>query len=154
MSDYGERNLPYFQRMCLLISDLDQALALYQDLLGFKVEYIGVDDPDSYSYEIFNIPRNIQTRFATLSSTDQLRTLALIEVPGADIHPSDMLTAAPVIHVASVTDMLARAEAKGFKTTVPRTHPAPENGPGRSEAAIYDPDGHPVVVYELVESST
>ena len=154
MSVYGDRNLPYFQRMCLLISDLDQALALYRDLLGFKVEYIGVDDPDSYSYEIFNIPRDIQTRFATLSTEDQVRTLALIEVPKTQIQSSELLIAAPVIHVESVTDVLERAEAQGFQTTAPRTHPAPENGPGRSEAAIYDADGHPVVIYELVGSST
>lgn len=143
------RNLPYFQRACLLVSDLDKALNVYQGLLGFTCTKLSVDDPDSYSYEIFNIPRDIQTRFATLSSHDQVRTLALIEVPGAKIQSGSMLTAATVINVPDVAKMLEDAAQMGLKALGIRDHPVTESGPGRKEAAFYDHDGHPVVIFEV-----
>ena len=40
----------------------------------------------------------------------------------------------------------------GFSVTEPRWHRDPERGPARGEAAIYDPDGHPAVVYEILDS--
>ena len=144
------RNLPYFQRACLLVSDLDQALSVYQDLLGFTCTKVSLDDPDSYSYEIFNIPRDIQTRFATLSSPDQVRTLALIEVPGAQIQSGSLLTAATVIHVSNVAETLDGAKRMKLNALDIRVHPATDAGPGRAEAAFYDHDGHPIVIYEVI----
>ena len=145
------RNLPYFQRACFLVSDLDRALTVYQDILGFTCTKLSVDDPDSYSYDIFNIPRDIQTRFATLSSVDQQRTLALIEVPETQIQSSTLLTAATVINVLDVSETLAQADAAGLKTLDIKTHASTEAGPGRAEAAFYDHDGHPVVIYEVIQ---
>lgn len=149
MTTNPTRNLPYFQRACFLVSDLDKALSVYQDLLGFTCTKLSVDDPESYSYEIFNVPRHIQTRFATLSSADQVRTLALIEVPGATIQSGSMLSAAPVINVADVTKVLDVAVQMGLKVLDIRDHPSTDTGPGRKEAAFYDHDGHPVVIYEV-----
>lgn len=149
MNTSQTRNLPYFQRGCFLVSDLDKALQIYQGLLGFTCTKLSVDDPDSYSYEIFNIPRHIQTRFATLSSADQVRTLALIEVPGETIQSGSMLTASTVINVSDVSKVLGDAKQLGLTTLEIRDHPATEAGPGRKEAAFYDHDGHPVVIYEV-----
>ena len=78
----SERPLPYFQRAALLVDDMDRALAVYRDLLGFTLEVLGDDKTDSYAYEIFSIPRTVAIRFAALSSQSQQRTLALIEAPG------------------------------------------------------------------------
>lgn len=150
MTTNPTRTLPYFQRACLLVSDLDKSLSVYQDLLGFTCTKLSVDDPDSYSYEIFNIPRDIQTRFATLSSADQVRTLALIEVPGATIQSGSMLTASTVINVPDVAKMLDDAKHAGLKALDIRVHDATDAGPGRKEAAFYDHDGHPVVIYEVI----
>ena len=150
MVDQHERHLPYFQRACFLVSDLDRALSVYQDILGFTCTKLSVDDPDSYSYEIFHIPRDIQTRFATLSSTDQQRTLALIEVPGVEIQSTSLLTAATVINVSNVSETLRRAKAAGLKILNIKTHVPTDAGPGRKEAAFYDYDGHPVVIYEVI----
>ncbi len=145
-----QRKLPYFQRACLLTRNMGKALQVYCDLLGFTLEYQSADKPDSYSYDIFNIPRDIPTRFATLSSEQQQRTLALIEVPDASFFGSNTRLAAAVIHTESVTELLRQAQALGLKTLPPQLHPAPEQGPGRQEACLYDFDGHPVVIYQIL----
>lgn len=144
--------LPWFQRACLLVQDIPASLALYRDILGLEVSHLGEDGPDAYSYEIFRIPTDVATRFATLDSPEQPRTLALIEVPSEVLSRPSVAPAAIVIRVASVSDTLVLAANAGFSTTEPRWHKAPERGPARAEAAIYDPDGHPAVIYELLES--
>ena len=147
---YPERPLPWFQRACLLVRDMDRALGVYRDLLGFTLAHLGTDGDDAYSYEIFRIPRDIQTRFATLSSEAQMRTLALIEVPGNVLAGAAIPSAATVIQVASVDAMLSAAMEAGLECCLPRRHDEPASGPGRIEAAFYDPDGHPVVIYEVL----
>lgn len=147
---YPERPLPWFQRACLLVRDMDRALAVYRDLLGFTLNHLGTDGDDAYSYEIFRIPREIQTRFATLSSEAQLRTLALIEVPGKALQQPAIPVAATVVQVTSVDRVLSAAIAAGLESCLPRRHDEPASGPGRIEAAFYDHDGHPVVIYEVL----
>ena len=144
--------LPWFQRACLLVRDIPASLRLYEDILGFTVSRLGEDAADAYSYDIFRIPRDVPTRFATLDSPTQQRTLALIEVPGDVLQPSALPTAASVVRVADLKTTLQLASAAGFAVTEPRWHEAPEAGPARGEAAIYDPDGHPAVIFELLDT--
>jgi len=144
----AERPLPFFQRAALLVDNLDKALAVYRDLLGFELEFVGDDESDSFAYEIFDIPEDVQTRFAALSSQSQQRTLALIEAPGHAAAQSERRAAA-VIQVTSVVETLAAAKALGLKTCEPRTELDPTKGPPRTESGFYDHDGHTVVIYNL-----
>jgi NADPH-dependent curcumin reductase len=144
----AHRILPYFQRSALVVRDLDRALLLYRDLLGFRLEYLGTDTPDAYSYELFRIPRHLSTRFATLSSAQQQRTLALIEVPDYQgVSLDSVIPSAIVVQVATLGDVLKAATTLGLQVQTPRTTNAP---PARTEAGFYDTDGHLVVVYELL----
>jgi catechol 2,3-dioxygenase-like lactoylglutathione lyase family enzyme len=143
-----ERPLPFFQRAALLVDDLDKALAVYRDLLGFELEYVGDDESDSFTYEIFEIPESVQTRFAALSSQSQQRTLALIEAPGHAAAQNERRTAT-VIQVDSVPAILAGATALGLDICKPRTELDPRKGPPRTESGFYDHDGHTVVIYNL-----
>ncbi len=68
------------QRTNLVVSDLDRAFRVYQDILGFRVDFILGDRPQAYSYTVFQIPREAKTRFAALSSSGHERSLALTEV--------------------------------------------------------------------------
>ena len=45
-----------FQRTNLVVRDLDRALAIYRDVLGFEVDYQKTSAPDSYSYRVFGFP--------------------------------------------------------------------------------------------------
>jgi len=145
----NERPLPYFQRAALLVEDMDRALEVYRDLLGFTLEFIGDDSLDSYAYEIFSIPRSVPIRFATLSSQTQQRTLALIEAPGHTIALGNSRRTAVVIQVDSVPKTLAGAAALDLVACEPRTDLTPDKGPPRTEAGFYDHDGHTVVIYHL-----
>ena len=143
-----ERPLPYFQRIALIVDNLDKAFEVYRDLLGFTLEYIGDQDSDVFAYEIFDIPESVIIRFATLSSESQQRTMALIEAPGFASAHSERRSAA-VIQVASVAETLAAAKALGLKTCEARTELDPTKGPPRTESGFYDHDGHTVVIYNL-----
>jgi catechol 2,3-dioxygenase-like lactoylglutathione lyase family enzyme len=145
----NERPLPYFQRAALVVGDLDRALAVYRDLLGFTLEYVAGAEAESFAYEVFGVPEQIEIRFAALSSESQQRTLALIEAPGLEFDDRSGPRAAPVLQVESVPATLADAARLGLKTCEPRTTLAPAKGPPRTESAFYDPDGHPVVIYQL-----
>lgn len=129
---------------------MERALAVYRDLLGFHLEYLGEDEAESFSYTIFKIPRDIPTRFATLSSPAQTRTLALIEVPTDIPLVSAMPSAAAVVRVESVEATLQGAAGLGLERCEVRRHAKPAKGPGRIESAFYDFDAHPVVIFELI----
>ena len=128
---------------------MDRALAVYRDLLGFTLEFLGDDKTDTYAYEIFSIPRTVAIRFAALSSQSQQRTLALIEAPGHAAALGTSRRAAVVIQVASVAETLAGATALGLEVCPPHTQLTPEKGPPRTESGFYDHDGHTVVIYQL-----
>jgi len=145
----SERPLPYFQRAALLVENMDRALEVYRDLLGFTLEFIGDDKLDSFAYEIFSIPASVPIRFATLSSNSQQRTLALIEAPGHTAALGTARRAAVVIQVEAVAETLAGAAALGLEVCEPRTQLTPEKGPPRTESGFFDHDGHTVVVYQL-----
>lgn len=144
----AERPLPYFQRIAIIVDDLDKAFEVYRDLLGFTVEYVGDHGSDSFAYEIFDIPESVLIRFAALSSETQQRTMALIEAPGHAAAQSERRAAA-VIQVPSVVETLAKAKALGLKTCEPRSELDPAKGPPRTESGFYDHDGNTVVIYNL-----
>jgi catechol 2,3-dioxygenase-like lactoylglutathione lyase family enzyme len=144
----AERPLPYFQRIALLVEDLDKAFEVYRDLLGFTVDYVGGQGSDSFAYEIFGIPETVLIRFAALSTESQQRTMALIEAPGHAAAQSERRTAA-VIQVKSVVETLNRAKELGLKTCEPRSELDPTKGPPRTESGFYDHDGNTVVIYNL-----
>jgi len=70
----------YVRRPTLVVGDLDRALTLYRDILGFIVGSVKQDPPTSYVYTAFNIPSNERVRHATLDADNEKRTLSLVEV--------------------------------------------------------------------------
>ena len=149
MQPASERPLPYFQRAALLVENMERALEVYRDLLGFQLEFIGDSESDAYAYEVFAIPTDVEIHFAALSSDSQQRTLALISAPGHAASLGSARRTAVVVQVASVAATLAAAAERGLATCAARTYPAPPKGPPRTEAAFYDHDGHTVVIYQL-----
>ena len=144
----AERPLPFFQRIAIIVDDLDKAFEVYRDLLGFKLEYVADHTSESFAYEIFGIPETVTIRFAALSSETQQRTMALIEAPGHAAAQSERRTAS-VIQVASVVETTTKAKELGLETREPRTDLDPAAGPPRTEGAFFDHDGHTVVIYNL-----
>ena len=149
-ADEGTYAGSYFKRVTLVVADMDRALSIYRDILGFELDGISESAADSYSYPVFQIPPSAKLRFATLSAgTEQVRTLALTEVKGIELEvPRPPYRSAAVIRSRDITRDFERLEELELETTEPKFID------GREfdfwERAFVDFDGHLIVLYEVV----
>ena len=138
-----------FQRANFVVTDLDRALGFYRDVLGLKLDFIKDSPDDSYSYDVFEIPRSQKIRFAVLSSATQVRVLALTELPGATLpdlpHPR---RSAIVLEVQDVDGVVAGAEAAGCKVYREDKLITHDGRIGR-EVGIVDHDQNLTVIYHI-----
>lgn len=143
----------YFKRQALVVSDMERALELYRDVLGFNLHSLTESGPDSYSYEVFNIPREAQIRFATLDGGEtQIRTLALLEPEGIELAPqTGVRRAAAVINANGRYDAIhAAIKAMGLETLEPRPLGDPSDARGVGvELGFLDWDGNLIVLYQF-----
>ena len=143
----------HLKRPCLLVADLDRSLTLYRDCLGFKLDYVGNADPDSYLYPVFQIPTDAQLRFAALSTEEEPRALALTEVKGSPLPPpTKPYRCATVIRVPSLALVLPKLAALGLSPITASSFSTPPNLTF-TEQAVCDFDGHLIVLYEVQRSS-
>ncbi len=143
-------SLVEFKRGNIVVADIDRALTVYRDILGFTVDRISESSPDSYSYPVFEIPREAKLRFASLSTATQTRTLALTEITGIELQkPKPPHMSTNVIRVTDMESVMNKIEALGLKTVREERSSTPE-GISFVERAFVDFDGHLVVLYELM----
>ncbi len=141
----------FYKRQLYVVSDMDRALTLWRDVLGFQAAPVTVSGPNSYSREVFNIPPEARLRFVTLSAgTVQVRTMALLEVTGVPLPKQDgiRMTGAVIDARGRLADIVARAKAMGLMVMSPRTLTNPTQGTG-TEQALLDWDGNVIVLYEF-----
>lgn len=142
--------MPSLKRINLCVADMERALKVYRDVLGFKVNELKDSNSDSYSYPVFQFPRHAKIRFATLDSPTQERTLALTEVKGVDLPPPALPhMSATVVNAPDFDDVLARAKALGLAIVPEQGLPGPNGKPKGRESAFVDFDGHLIVIYKL-----
>ena len=146
----GNQEDTHFKRTNLLVSDLDKSLEIYRDILGFSIHKLSESSKDSYSYPVFNIPRNAKMRFCTLDSPDQIRTMALTEVKGVELPslPNRPMMSASVIRVKNLSDVIEKIQSLGLQTTEPKVATGSDDGTF-TEQAFVDYDGHLIVIYEF-----
>lgn len=139
-----------FKRSTLLVSNLEQSLKVYRDILGFSVFKIEASSSDSYSYPVFKIPKEATIKFATLNSPTQVRTMALTEVTGVELpKPQPPLMSAAVINVDDLDKVMAQIKALGLEMTDPKIDEG--NDFTFKEQAFVDFDGHLIVLYQIVK---
>jgi len=138
-----------FQRANYLVSDLDRALELYRDILGFEVAFVKDSEDASYSYTVFEINRDSDMRFAVLSTPEQPRVMALTEIkePGIDPHPAPK-RAAIVLEMPDIDGVVADCQAKGFNVHEEEVLETHDGRIGR-EVGVNDADGNLVVLYYI-----
>ncbi len=141
---------PYlrFQRANFVVRDIDRSLELYRDVLGFDVAFILDSPDDSYSYPVFEIDRAHKLRFAVLSTEEQVRVMALTEVPAeleAVPHPR---RAAIVLEVGDVDAVCEGARAAGC-TVYEEEKLITHDGRVGREVGIVDYDDNLVVIYKI-----
>ena len=140
------------QRTNLVVADLERAYRVYRDILGFKLDFTLGHRPTSYSFTVFQIPREATTGFAALSSKDQPRSLALTEIKGVELpEPNLPSSHALVLEVDDIDGVVEAAGVEGlhvFPEETLRTH----DGRVGREIGMLDHDGHLIVLYCILQS--
>jgi catechol 2,3-dioxygenase-like lactoylglutathione lyase family enzyme len=137
------------KRPNLVVSNLERSLKVYRDILGFRVFAVTESGPDSYSYPVFQFPKQAKLRMATLNTETGVRILALTEMTGAPLPPKPVPHRdAIVIEVKGIEQIIERVKAEGL-TVVPSKPSKTPEGLTFLEQAFEDHDGHLIVLYEM-----
>lgn len=141
---------PLMKRTALVVSDMERALSLYAGVLGFQSNGVTQSAPTSYSYEVFNLPRDKPLRFVTLNAGPaQVRALALAEIPGIRHDQNGARESGMVINANGRLDaILDGVRSLGLSIIPERTLNSVDGRVGR-EVAFTDWDGHLIVLYDF-----
>ncbi len=139
-----------FQRGNQVVADLERALTFYQSVLGFDVTFTLPPNPDSYSYAVFDVPREAVMRFCVLSTATQERVMALTEVKGVDIAPlPHPRRSAIVLEIDDPDAVMAGARALGLTVYDEEVLKTKDGRIGR-EIGIVDFDDNLIVIYKIL----
>ena len=139
-----------FQRGNQVVADLERALTFYQSVLGFDVTFTLPPNPDSYSYAVFDVPREAVMRFCVLSTDTQERVMALTEVKGVDIAPlPHPRRSAIVLEIDDPDAVMAGARALGLTVYDEEVLKTKDGRIGR-EIGIVDFDDNLIVIYTIL----
>jgi hypothetical protein len=141
----------FYKRQLYVVTDMERALTLWRDVIGFQPGEITTSGPNSYSREVFNVPQRARMRFCTLSAgPTQVRTLALLEVTGVRLpRKQGIRTTGAVIDARGRLDeIVARARAMGLTVFSRRDLPSATQGMG-VEQGFLDWDGNVIVLYQF-----
>ena len=140
---------PDLKRINLIVSDLDQSLEIYRDVIGMEVFEIKNSEKGSYAYKVFNLPEDADMRYASLNIGSKTRGFSLTEIKNAEL-PSlggiKMTTA--VIQVEGLRQIYDKIIDMNLYSTEIDEDTTPE-GITFAEFSFTDYDGHLVVLYEL-----
>lgn len=136
------------QRTTLLVADLERSLRLYRDVLGFEVAFSKESAADSYSYDVFTIPRGSPIRFCVLGLPEQPGCLGLTEVEGLEPAAERPRRSGLVIHVPDLDAALSGADALGLHRYAEDRLLTHDGREGR-EVGVVDADGNLVVLYHI-----
>jgi len=148
--DNASAESPYrgveFRRWSAVVSDLDETIHLYTEILGLELGDVSIDSTNSYSYEVFAIDKSLQVRHATFHAGELKRALSVVEVAGIELPRPPQ---APRLSIAlfnakgrfdEIVDQLIE---QGYQTMTP--HQLGESG---KEIGFLDKDGHLYALYE------
>ncbi len=141
-----------FQRANFVVANIEAALPFYRDVLGLRLDFVKDSEADSYSYPVFEIPRDRPLRFAVLSTESQLRVLALTEVPGPLERVPPPRRAAIVLETPNIDEVVAGARKLGLHVYDEERLLTHDGRVGR-EVGIVDLDDNLVVIYYIPAQS-
>lgn len=141
---------PYVHRSNFLVADLDRALLLYRDILGFKVDVMMPVKPDSFMYDIFNVDRAGKMRIAFLSSPDhRFGAIGMTEIKGVELpsvkgpYPSVLIVEVKGRFESLYEKMRAAKPALKVGRVYELTNPS------RREFPVTDYDGNRIIIMQL-----
>lgn len=147
----AEEKQPYagsiIRRWSPLVSDMDRAIELYRDILGFELARLYEDQPDSYVFEIFDIERGTTTRHAIFDAGEDKRVLSVVEVPGMTANRAGESPRMSVLLVNAngrFDEIVGLLKERGYAMLNPHSL-----GPNGIEVGFIDGDGHLYSLYEI-----
>jgi catechol 2,3-dioxygenase-like lactoylglutathione lyase family enzyme len=138
-----------FVRVNLVVTDMERALRLYRDILGFRMDVLTDSPPTSFSYPLFSVDKDVQLKRAFLSGgSKQPMTIALTEVDGIEAYaPPVPFRSAMVIEAPGpVEELRTKLAAEGIEIDADWDITAYI---ARTDLSFTDHDGHRFVVYVL-----
>ncbi len=139
-----------FQRANYVVQDLDRALTLYRDILGFAVAFVKNSEPTSYSYEVFEIPHIAKLRFAVLSLGEQTNVLALTEITNLSLPTRSAPNLAALVLECQPFDEVCRAVRELGLTIFEEGSLVTKDGRTGREQGFLDFDGNLIVIYKIL----
>ncbi len=134
-------------RSHLLVSDMDRALTVYRDVLGFKVNFL-VDSLD-VTYPMFDLDPQARCQTAFISEgRGSFGSLALTEAKGVELPkrgPPHACVIIVEVKEGRLPEIRERIQALGL----PNHPPMELDNPPRTDWSFTDFDGHRVVVFEI-----
>lgn len=139
-----------FQRTNFIVSDLEKSLTFYRNVLGFELAFSKPSEPDSYSYDVFELPKK-KMNFAVLSAPGQRNIMALTELEGGLGYQEKHRRSAIVLEIVEIDRVVKKSKALGLKVYHEDKLVTKDGREGR-EVGIADFDGNLVVMY-LIEKA-
>ena len=137
---------PFVHRSNFIVADLDRALRVYRDIIGFKVDAMA--PASTFMDDVLNIPPEAETRIAFLSSGEgEFGNIGMTEIKGVDL-PRDSGIYSSVLIVEVQRDMetlFDQLKAEGCE--VEKIYEL--SRPSRREIPFTDLDGHRVILMRL-----
>ena len=140
-----------FQRANFVVADIEKALTFYRDVLEFDVSFIKDSEPDSYSYEVFQLP-NRPMKFAVLSTPQQRNVMALTEIKSGLGYQSEARRSAIILEITEIDRVIEQSKALGL-TVYPEDKLVTKDGREGREIGIADFDGNLVVIYLITKAA-
>ena len=144
--------IQHVTRTTISVTDLDKSLAIYRDILGFRVSRYTEPGEDSYAFDVFGVPATAHLRMAVLSVPDgQSEPLALMQVTHTEFHPRALpVAAAVVLRVEDVSSVSQQLREIGL-TTLPPKEMIGVLSFDFIEGGFKDFDGNSIVLYQLLD---
>jgi catechol 2,3-dioxygenase-like lactoylglutathione lyase family enzyme len=151
---HWKREVLTIKRPCLVISDLERSLQLYQDILQFELVYRSEASGSSYLYSVFGLPPEAQVTFAAFSTENEPRALALVEVKGIQLPSPQMpYRCALVIQISDLESRIAKIRELGLEAIEPNTFTT-ENHLKFVEQGFCDRDRNRIMLYQCISDES
>ena len=142
-----------FQRANFVVASIEKSMVFYGDVLGFDVAFEKDSEPDSYSYDVFELQHGKKMRFAVLSTPSQPRVMALTEIEGGLGYQDKNRRSAIILEISEIDRAVAESKALGLRVYHEDALITNDGREGR-EVGIVDFDGNLVVIYFIPEAAT
>lgn len=145
---------PYVWRTNIVVADLDRALRIYRDILGFEVGFTVPIAKPGIVHETYRLPKDTKVRIAFLDSgkgkfgRDGQGMIGLSEVPGYEPPAKGVYNHAAIIEVyQDIPKLYEKLKAEGLEMgeILELTFPT------RTEFPFTDFDGHRIIIMKLHE---